>query len=149
MEALRTIYQDYNKVIKPLIADVEARTEKFPLPLFNEIRALHDHIARCYSDKITPEQVETEIQKAERHVVRIMLDCYKCLNLSLHDSVLLFERQTKNIDLTVLQDGTFYPKYKVLRVQVVQYVRKAKSLESIDTKDALDVFQESYNIYVN
>ena len=100
MEALRTIYQDYNKVIKPLIADVEERTEKFPLPLFNEIRALHDHIARCYSDKITPEQVETEIQKAERHVVRIMLDCYKCLNLSLHDSVLLFERQTKNIDLS-------------------------------------------------
>ena len=46
-----------------------------------------------------------------------------------------------------MQDGTFYPKYKVLRVQVVQYVRKAKSLESIDTKDALDVFQESYNIY--
>lgn len=43
------LYQDYNTVIKPLIAEVEARTEQFPLPLFNEIRALHDHISRCYS----------------------------------------------------------------------------------------------------
>lgn len=37
-------------------------------------------------------QVDSEIHKAERHVTRIMLDCYKCLNLSLHDEVLLFER---------------------------------------------------------
>ena len=36
------LYKDYNSVIKPLIAEVEARTEQFPLPLFNEIRALHD-----------------------------------------------------------------------------------------------------------
>ena len=26
-------YQDYNTVIKPLIAEVEARTEQFPLPM--------------------------------------------------------------------------------------------------------------------
>ena len=49
------LYQSYNTVIKPLIAEVEARTEQFPLPLFNEIRALHDHIARCYSDGFSAE----------------------------------------------------------------------------------------------
>lgn len=141
------LYQDYNTVIKPLIAEVEARTEQFPLPLFNEIRALHDHIARCYSDAITPAQISSEIHKAKRHVVRIMLDCYKCLNLSLHDEVLLFEKQTKHIDLTVLQNGTFYPKYKTLRMNAVQAVRKAKSLESLDTNAALDAYQNSYNVY--
>ena len=41
---------------------------------------------------IKANQVDSEIHKAERHVTRIMLDCYKCLNLSLHDEVLLFER---------------------------------------------------------
>ena len=141
------LYQDYNLVIKPLIAEVEARTEQFPLPLFNEIRALHDHIARCYSDTITEVQIESEIHKAERHVTRIMLDCYKCLNLSLHDEVLLFEKQTKHIDLTVLQDGTFYPRYKTLRMKAIQTVRKAKSLESQDTNAALDAYQQSFNAY--
>lgn len=141
------LYQDYNTVIKPLIAEVEARTEQFPLPLFNEIRALHDHISRCYSDNVSSEQIDSEIHKAERHVVRIMLDCYKCLNLSLHDEVLLFEKQTKHIDLTVLQDGTFYPRYKTLRMKAIQTVRKAKSLESQDTNAALDAYQQSYNVY--
>lgn len=41
---VRELYESYNAVIKPLIAEVEARIEQFPLPLFNEIRALHDHI---------------------------------------------------------------------------------------------------------
>ena len=141
------LYKEYNMVIKPLIADLEARTEQFPLPLFNEIRALHDHIARCYSERISSNQVDSEIHKAERHVTRIMLDCYKCLNLSLHDEVLLFERQTKNVDLTVLQNGTFYPKYKTLRTKATKMVRKAKSLESLDTQSALDTYQNSYNLY--
>ncbi len=141
------LYKEYNMVIKPLIAELEARTEQFPLPLFNEIRALHDHIARCYSERISSNQVDSEIHKAERHVTRIMLDCYKCLNLSLHDEVLLFERQTKNIDLTVLQNGTFYPKYKTLRTKATKMVRKAKSLESLDTQSALDTYQNSYNLY--
>ena len=47
-EKIQELYRDYNTVIKPLIAEVEARSEQFPLPLFIEIRALHDHIARCY-----------------------------------------------------------------------------------------------------
>lgn len=141
------LYKEYNMVIKPLIAELEARTEQFPLPLFNEIRALHDHIARCYSERTSSNQVDSEIHKAERHVTRIMLDCYKCLNLSLHDEVLLFERQTKNVDLTVLQNGTFYPKYKTLRTKATKMVRKAKSLESLDTQSALDTYQNSYNLY--
>ena len=136
------LYDDYNTIIKPLIAEVEARTEQFPLPLFNEIRALHDHIARCYFKDITPEQRNIEIHKAERHVLRIILDCYKCLNLSIHDSVLLFEKQTRHVDLTVLQNGTFYPKYKSLRSDAVRAVRKAKILESINTSEALDFYQQ-------
>lgn len=142
-----SLYCDYNTIIKPLIAEVEARTEHFPLPLFNEIRALHDHIARCYLENITEIQVEAEIHKAERHVVRIILDCYKCLNLSLYDTMLLFEKQTKHIDLTVLKDGTFYPKYKSLRTLAMQTVRKAKTLESMDTDAALEEYQKAYNVY--
>lgn len=147
IEKIRGLYKDYNAVIKPLIAEVEARIEQFPLPLFNEIRALHDHISRCYTDGITDKQISEETEKAHRHVVRIMLDCYKYLNLTLHDSLLLFERQTKHVDLTVLKDGTFYPAYKSLRIRAIQAVRKAKGLESVDTYSALDAYQESYNLY--
>lgn len=141
------LYKDYNVVIKPLIAEVEARTEQFPLPLFNEIRALHDHIARCYAKGITPAQTDEELKKAERHVIRITLDCYKYLNLALHESLQLFERQTRNIDLTVLENGTFYPKYKALQTEAIRTIREAKRLESVDTFSALEMYQNSYNQY--
>ena len=34
-DKIKGLYRDYNVVIKPLIAEVEARIEQFPLPLFN------------------------------------------------------------------------------------------------------------------
>ena len=141
------LYTDYNNVIKPLIAEVEARTEQFPLPLFNEIRALHDHISRCYSEGATNDSIEEDVVKAQRHSLRIMLDCYKYLNLTLHDEVTLFERETKHIDLTVLQNGTFYPKYKEMRSNAIKLVRKAKTEEPLDSVKALDTYQLSYNAY--
>lgn len=141
------LYKDYNNVIKPLIAEVEARTEQFPLPLFNEIRALHDHISRCYSEGATNDSIEEDVVKAQRHSLRIMLDCYKYLNLTLHDEVTLFECETKHIDLTVLQNGTFYPKYKEMRSNAIKLVRKAKTEEPLDSVKALDTYQLSYNAY--
>lgn len=75
------------------------------------------------------------------------MDCYKYLNLSLHDSILLFEKQTKNVDLTVLQNGMFYPQYKSLRTEAIQTVRKAKNLEFTNRDLALEAYQESYNTY--
>ncbi len=47
------LYMEYNQVIKPLIAELEAREEASPQPLFNEIRALNDHIARCYRANVS------------------------------------------------------------------------------------------------
>ena len=41
----------------------------------------------------------------------------------------------------------FYPRYKSLRTNAIQAVRKAKNLESIDIDSALNAYQESYNIY--
>jgi len=36
---ITSFYRTYNEVIKPLIAEIEIRYEKFPSPVFNEIRA--------------------------------------------------------------------------------------------------------------
>ena len=77
------LFSQYNNNIKPLIAEIEARGEVMPQPLFNEIRAFTDHIARCYRKDITDECISDELSKANRHIVRITLDCFKCLNILL------------------------------------------------------------------
>lgn len=142
------LFNQYNQVIKPLIAEIEARSETMPQPLFNEIRAFTDHIARCYFPDITDEKLDEELQKAGRHVVRITLDCFKCLNILLFKKVEEFERQTKNVDLKVLDNGEFYPKYKKLKRDAAETVKQAKLVESKDSIEALTLYDAAYNKYV-
>ena len=48
-ELLKNLYNQYMDPVKPLLAEIEAIYEKFPIALFNEIRALNDHVARAYT----------------------------------------------------------------------------------------------------
>lgn len=141
------LYTSYNEVIKPLIAEIESRFEHFPLPMFNEIRALNNHIAQCYRKGVSDETIEKELFKAERHIRRIISDCYKYLNVSLHDRIIRFERQTRRIDLTLLDNGTFYSQYLDLRKRAEQLIRNAKRTESSNNDESLDLFQDAYNTY--
>lgn len=140
-------YVRYCAVIKPLIANIESLSEKIPLPLFNEIRAFNDHIARCFY--LAPEEdfIKEQITKAQRHIERITLDCFKCLNVILYNRIELFERQTKNVDLTVIDNGEFFPEYSKLKINAANLVRLAKLEEARSSDQALDFYQDSYNVY--
>lgn len=144
---LSDVYRSYSDVIKLLIADIEARYEEFPPAVFNEIRALHDHIARCYSEGVTDDQIEDNIKKAEGHINRLILDCFKYLILFLSDKVKRFEKQYQNIDLSTIQDGDFYIQYKKLSREAVLTVRDAKTIEGTNKIEALSKFEKAYNIY--
>lgn len=140
-------YKTYNEVIKPLIAEIEARFEEFPLPLFNEIRAFNDHVAQCYTNGVTNDRIKVEINKADAHLKRIIFDCFKYLNVALSDKIKQFEKQTRNIDLTIIDNGLFYPKYRQLSKSAIDKVREARKKESKDNDSALTKYQEAYNTY--
>lgn len=144
---VKTLYNQYNTIIKPLMAEIEAREERMPLPIFNEIRAFNDHIARCYLEGVDSDRINNELSKAERHITRITLDCFKCLNISLYKQIEKFEKQTRNIDLTVLNNGCFYPQYCELKRTAVYHIQTAKKQEGIDIDSALNEFQFAYNTY--
>ena len=140
-------YVQYCEVIKPLIAQIEAYSEKFPLPLFNEIRAFNDHIARCYYRNPSDSFIDEQIDKASRHILRITLDCFKCLIVIMFEQIERFEQQTRNVDLTVIDNGTFYPEYARLKTDGAATVRRAKTLESYEIENALREYEKSYDIY--
>ena len=142
------LFSQYNNNVKPLIAEIEARGEVMPQPLFNEIRAFTDHIARCYREDITDECMCDELAKANRHIVRIMLDCFKCLNILLFKEIENFEHQTHNINLKLIDNGEFYPRYKQLRREAVDTVKRAKLEESLDSQKALHLYDRAFNKYV-
>lgn len=149
IEKVKECYVAYCEVIKPLIAQIEAYSEKLPLPLFNEIRAFNDHIARCYYNNPSCEYIDEQITKAQRHITRITLDCFKCLNVILYQRIELFDRQTRNVDLTVIDNGTFFPEYSRKRIEAATQVKEAKIKEATDVVAALNKYQDAFNNYAD
>ena len=65
LRLLEKIYQQYKDPVKPLLAEIEAVYEKFPLPIYNEIRALNDHVARAFF-------VDTDEKSYEQNSQRLL-----------------------------------------------------------------------------
>lgn len=149
-EKIAPLYKVYNEVVKPLIAEIEVRFEAFPTSVYNEIRAFNDHIARCYKETDDRDFVCSQVAKAEGHIERIVLDCYKFLNVTLYDTVVTkFEKRTKGIDLTLIQDGDFYHEYKQHTNFIVHHLKQAKLKETLrDKKEAIELYEQVHNKYV-
>jgi hypothetical protein len=147
---LLSLYEVYNESIKPLIADIETHYEKFPTPIFNEIRAFNDHIARCYAKTSNQDIIEEEITKAKSHIERILLDCYKYLNVSFFKkTVLEFERRTRWVDITTIDNGEFCIEYNRMRNGIALDLKEAKKLESRNKEEALLLYEKVYNSHNN
>ena len=81
----------YCENIRPLLLELKLRRgDDHLLGINNEIRALNDHIARCYSENITSQQRMEQLSKAEGHVRRLILDCFKQLNMDLFSKFIFF-----------------------------------------------------------
>jgi len=149
---LDEMYHDYLYTIKPLISEIEINYEKFPTPIYNEIRSYNDHIARCYTDdgKSSPQYVDEQLKKARSHINRIILDCYKFLNVFYSDKINEFAKRTKRIDLQAISNGDFYIEYKKKVETARKSLLEAKRWEyqSIKNKD-YDKYQDAYNNYVD
>ena len=140
------LYRTYNEVIKPLIAEIEVRYEKFPTPIFNEIRAFNDHVARCHRENISNLDIETELRKAKGHIERIILDCYKFLNVALHQNVIKrFDKRTKGVDLGTINNGTFFAFYSETKRLINSHLKEAKLLEVQDKEKSLNEYEFVYN----
>jgi hypothetical protein len=145
---LSPLYKTYNEVIKPLIADIEIFYEKFPLPIFNEIRAYNDHISRCFTLPLSESDIDNQSNKAKVHIERIVLDCYKFLNVKFHENIIgKFEKRIKYISISNIDSGRFEPKYIQLRNEITKKLKKAKKLERINKENSIRLYGFVYEKY--
>lgn len=134
------IYREYNQTIKPLIAQIEATQERLPIPVLNEIRAIHDHIARCYFDDVDEEFKERQLECARGHNMRIILDCLKILNSLYREEMSQLE---KRVNIERIDSGKFYIKYAELANEAEKLTYNAKIAEAKSKLEAIEFFQES------
>ena len=131
------IYTKYRETLKPLIAEIEALNQHFPIAVLNEIRASFDHIARCYG--ANPD-VGKNIDRAKGHVVRAILDSYKTLIVLFHDRIEAFRKQNKHKDWSTVDGGRFNSKFCELRCTARKCYIEAKRQQDSE-RNWLEAYQ--------
>lgn len=144
---LQPLYDNYNHVVKPLIADIEMLEKKQPILLFNEIRAFNNHIAQCYLPEIPDEEIVKDVNKAEGHIYRLIFDCYKYLFIIYHEKYEKFLKRFENVDTRVINNGDFLIKTRKYKHDADQLLKEASLLQTKKKNDAIKKYQESIDLY--
>lgn len=104
----------YENVVKVLLATIESLDERMPISIFNESRAFTDHLARCYVNNTDKEYIHEQLDRAERHLNRMIMDCYKELFIIYYQRIEEFKKYIRRVDISYVSDGKFYVTYKTL-----------------------------------
>jgi len=140
------IYKTYVDVICPYILEYELLTNEFPIEILNEIRAIFTHLSKLnISDNNTIK--EKNISKAEGHIKRALLDCYKYLCMIYEDKYKKFEKIYSRIDLSLVDNGEFLPKLHESHQKAVKLMKNARVSDlAIDSDDEINC-EEAYKKY--
>lgn len=145
------VEKKYNEIIssyieiKPVLKDLYERNGGEIIDgIFNEIRALNDHIARCYQSLTNDQDIYIELCKAEGHLKRLIYDTFKQLNIIFYDYMAEYEDKHFGEHWISLDKGGFWRNYLSKRNEITLKIEEAKNQESKNSDIALDYFQESY-----
>lgn len=147
LRLLEKLYQQYNDPVKPLLAEIEAVYEKFPLPLYNEIRAMNDHVARAVTAENDKKAV-IQLEKAASHINRITRDCYKFLNVYYKREAERFDKLIYTIEPNTTEDFQRMADYGKLSDEATNLVEHAKKNEHlVSDEETYANFEKAYNAY--
>ena len=147
LRSLEKLYQQYNVPVKPLLAEIEAVYEKFPLALYNEIRAMNDHVARAVTAE-DDEKASQQIGKAYNHLNRITRDCYKFLNLHYKKEAEQFDRSICSVEPRTTEEYKRMADYGSLSDTATNLVELAKQNEHlVSDEETYRNYENSYNAY--
>ena len=147
----KNLYTFYNDRVRWVIVFIELRYKKFPVPLLNEIRAAQDHVTRCYDhDKSeNREYVESQIEMAQGHYMRCLLDGYKYIwyhfGADIKRKYFLARILGK---LSDINNGDFVVEMQNLFRRAKKDNEQARLMETKDKKMAIDLFEKSIGALV-
>lgn len=154
-ERIKNIYDEYKNTVFPLVAFLEANDAEFPIEILNEVRSIFSHFSRVYDDSVTDDEIDCELSKAESHLKRAILDCYKYNCISLYDFYNRFRTEYKFADLSLIDNGDFLAKItqnfaegKRLLFEAKKSERKNKHSEELyrEFEAAFDLFLKNFNL---
>jgi hypothetical protein len=143
---IRDIHKTYIEVICPYIIQYETLANRFPTEILNEIRAVFTHLSKHnLSDDILIK--DKNLSKAEGHIKRAILDCYKYICTVYEDEYYKFDKRYRNTDLSFADNGEFLPKLLELRKNAINLLLDARKTDFYIDSDDEATADESYRKY--
>ncbi len=139
------IYRQYQEIICGYIAELEVRDTEYPIEVFNEVRAIFTHLSRF---KLGGK--ESNLDAAEKHVKRAILDCFKYMCISYAEEITKFRFEYRKVNLGVADNGKFLPNLDKLERDAKAAYIKAKKAEVkgvISDADLYSLYEDAYNKY--
>jgi hypothetical protein len=132
---IRDIYKTYIDIICPYIIQYETLSNRFPIEILNEIRAVLTHLSK-YNLSDDASMKERNLSKAEGHIKRSILDCYKYMCSAYEDEYSKFDKRYKNTDLSLVDNGEFLSKLLEARNNGKQLLLDARKTDlSVNSDD--------------
>ncbi len=147
---LGELYSRYTSELKPVLSMVECWMLEFPGPILNEIRAMNDHVSRCFFEEKSEKEKLGEIKKATGHLTRAILDCYKCMLIVSEKKINNFFEQYKDVCIALVNDGKFLPRLNELHRIAKELAIKARKKESLsfpNKEAAYEEYEQAINSY--
>lgn len=151
------IYTQYHDTVKNMVITLETEDGEYPVEILNEIRAIMNHLAKCYiADNNRPNNFEKTIEKniarAQGHLRRAIYDCYKYGCISVEDYYTEFHLRMKHVDLGVVDNGDFVIRISKKYREAKRALKAAKreeqgALDSSLSDAAYNLYEEAYMAY--
>ena len=81
------LFEFYKKEFIPAYSDLVGYIGDKPRQVLIELENVLSHLSQLFNPKLTPEEKSVNLQKANDHLLRVTLDCYKLLWVNLLDQL--------------------------------------------------------------
>lgn len=137
---------------------VEIHYDAIPDGLLSEIRSLTGHLCDATIRKDLPlENRLANVNSANTHMRRILLDCYKLMCIWHRSHIHAFDRKYFFLDWASVSDGDFIREHSTLKKTARRKFKKAKKLERPGKNDREQedepgevyiAYMEAFNAYI-
>ncbi len=139
MVVVKDVFVFYQEYVKPLYCEIEARNNTLPVELLFEIHASFDHLKRFH---IGEEEESISCNKAISHLKRGALDALKLKLKYFHNDLECLQKS--DIDLSLLDNGSFWPNLLSDKDAIINMAKDARMTESNpDPSQAFDLWSKT------
>jgi len=118
------LFGKYNKQLKPLVAQIEGRYEKFETPLLENLMVYWECIVQMHQSG--HEQDESLLQKADEKLNESISQSYVYMVGAYQDEVKSFEKHTSKHMRMLFDGGRFIGDYNKLKKTAIENVERTK-----------------------